>query len=298
MGLLKLLFIEFGLRGSLLLGNALLDGDHFLLGQRAAAHGNQRNDPADDRQSKLEYHGHPEDGRGGRIRGLGHRGGVAQQRHSAGSDHSGKRGDELIDQAVGAGDNGGDITPAAVQLKVNGIRHVRGVGGGDAHIGAVLQKAQHHIDDHGRAAHDADLLGVNDNEEQDFLIESESHNKTYFDGGVRPKDGGWVKIQNGVPVIVAASYENAIQGDVFNADVAEGGATANDEITTSEITVIAGEGNVTIANAAGKKVVVSNILGQIVATQVLTSDNAVIAAPQGVVVVAVEGEEAVKAIVR
>ena len=139
---------------------------------------------------------------------------------------------------------------------------------------------------------------VNDNEEQDFLIESESHNKTYFDGGVRPKDGGWVKIQNGVPVIVAASYENAIQGDVFNADVAEGGATANDEITTSEITVIAGEGNVTIANAAGKKVVVSNILGQIVATQVLTSDNAVIAAPQGVVVVAVEGEEAVKAIVK
>ena len=94
---------------------------------------------------------------------------------------------------------------------------------------------------------------VNDNEEQDFLIESESHNKTYFDGGVRPKDGGWVKIQNGVPVIVAASYENAIQGDVFNADVAEGGATANDEITTSEITVIAGEGNVTIANAAGKR---------------------------------------------
>ena len=138
----------------------------------------------------------------------------------------------------------------------------------------------------------------NDNEEQDFLIESESHNKTYFDGGVRPKDGGWVKIQNGVPVIVAASYENAIQGDVFNADVAEGGATANDEVTTSEITIIAGEGNVTIANAAGKKVVVSNILGQIVATQVLTSDNAVIAAPQGVVVVAVEGEEAVKAIVK
>ena len=96
----------------------------------------------------------------------------------------------------------------------------------------------------------------------------------------------------------AEDFEDAIQGDVFNADVAEGGATANDEITTSEVTVIAGEGNVTIANAAGKKVVVSNILGQTIATQVLTSDNAVIAAPQGVVVVAVEGEEAVKAIVK
>ena len=141
---------------------------------------------------------------------------------------------------------------------------------------------------------------INDNEEQDFLIESESWGKkTAFDGDVRPlTNGGWIKIQNGVPVIVAEDFEDAIQGDVFNADVAEGGATANDEITTSEVTIIAGEGNVTIANAAGKKVVVSNILGQVVATQVLTSDNAVIAAPQGVVVVAVEGEEAVKAIVR
>ena len=111
--------------------------------------------------------------------------------------------------------------------------------------------------------------------------------------------GGWVKIQNGVPVIVSAEFETeAAQADVFNVEVTEGGATANDEITTSEVTIIAGEGNVTIANAAGKKVVVSIILGQVVATQVLTSDNAVIAAPQGVVVVAVEGEEAVKAIVR
>lgn len=141
---------------------------------------------------------------------------------------------------------------------------------------------------------------INDNEEQDFLIESESWGKkTAFDGDVRPlTNGGWIKIQNGVPVIVAEDFEDAIQGDVFNADVAEGGVTANDEITTSEVTIIAGEGNVTIANAAGKKVVVSNILGQTIATQVLTSDNAVIAAPQGVVVVAVEGEEAVKAIVK
>ena len=47
-----------------------------------------------------------------------------------------------------------------------------------------------------------------------------------------------------------------------------------------------------------KKVVITNILGQTVANTVITSDNATIAAPQGVVVVAVEGEEAVKAIVK
>ena len=106
-------------------------------------------------------------------------------------------------------------------------------------------------------------------------------------------------MQNTAPVIVKTDYEDAVaSADLFNVDTNAGDATANDEITTSEVTVIAGEGNVTIAYAACKKVVVSNILGQTIATQVLTSDNAVIAAPQGVVVVAVEGEEAVKAIVK
>ncbi|WP_279136810.1 DUF6383 domain-containing protein [Parabacteroides johnsonii] len=74
--------------------------------------------------------------------------------------------------------------------------------------------------------------------------------------------------------------------------------TANEGVEVSEVTVIAGEGNVTVVGAAGKKVVISNILGQSVANTVITSDNATIAAPQGVVVVAVEGEEAVKAIVK
>jgi len=74
--------------------------------------------------------------------------------------------------------------------------------------------------------------------------------------------------------------------------------TANGDVEVSEVTVIAGNGNVTVAGAQGKKVVISNILGQTVANTVIASDNATIAAPQGVVVVAVEGEEAVKAIVK
>ena len=76
-------------------------------------------------------------------------------------------------------------------------------------------------------------------------------------------------------------------------------ATANEDvISASSVKVIAGNGQITINGAAGKKVVVSNILGQVVANTVITSDNATIAAPQGIVVVAVEGEEAVKAIVK
>ena len=74
--------------------------------------------------------------------------------------------------------------------------------------------------------------------------------------------------------------------------------TANEGVEVATVKVIAGESNVTVAGAQGKKVVITNILGQTIANTVLTSDNATIAAPAGVVVVAVEGEAAVKAIVK
>ena len=98
---------------------------------------------------------------------------------------------------------------------------------------------------------------------------------------------------NGLLVVKSDSDENMI-ASLKAPDY----ATSNEDVAVSEVTVIATEGGVQIAGAAGKKVVISNILGQVVANTVLTSDNAVIAAPQGVVVVAVEGEEAVKAIVK
>ena len=105
---------------------------------------------------------------------------------------------------------------------------------------------------------------------------------------------GWIKYHNGVPVVTSQKSE----AEVFNLAQTEEEATANETIAASAVTVIAGEGNVTIAGAAGKKVVIANILGQTIANTVLTSDNATIAAPAGVVVVAVEGEAAVKAIVK
>ena len=74
--------------------------------------------------------------------------------------------------------------------------------------------------------------------------------------------------------------------------------TANEGIEVSEVKVISGNGQITIMGAAGKKVVVSNILGKVVATQTIASDNATIAVPAGIVAVAVEGEAAVKAVVK
>ena len=70
------------------------------------------------------------------------------------------------------------------------------------------------------------------------------------------------------------------------------------EPSLSTISVIATDGGVIISGAQGKKVTISNVLGQTVANTVVSSDKAEIAAPAGVVVVAVEGEAAVKAIVK
>ena len=102
----------------------------------------------------------------------------------------------------------------------------------------------------------------------------------------------YVRNLNGVLVVSSAN-----EGVKVSVETAEA-PTANEGVEVSEVTVIAQNGAVRIANAEGKKVVITNILGQTIANTVITSSDAVIAAPAGVVVVAVEGEEAVKAIVK
>lgn len=67
---------------------------------------------------------------------------------------------------------------------------------------------------------------------------------------------------------------------------------------TTGVKVVAENGSVTVLNASGKRVVISNVLGQTVANTVLTSDRATVSAPKGVVLVAVEGEPVVKALVK
>ena len=74
--------------------------------------------------------------------------------------------------------------------------------------------------------------------------------------------------------------------------------TANEAISATDVKVVALDGAVNVKNAAGKNVVVSTILGQIVANEVLTSDNATISVPAGIAIVSVDGEEAVKVSVK
>ena len=131
-----------------------------------------------------------------------------------------------------------------------------------------------------------------DNDAKTFVIET-GYKALNEDATI---DGrGYLRYDNGV-VYVTDNIEDA---EVFKANLDETRIpTANEGINASEVSVIASEGKVIINGAQGKAVVISNILGQTIANTVISSDNATIAAPQGVVVVAVEGEAAVKAIVK
>ena len=79
--------------------------------------------------------------------------------------------------------------------------------------------------------------------------------------------------------------------EVFNVRETSSIPTANEEITAEGNVIVAGtNGAVVVKGAEGKNVIVSTILGKVVANEVVSSDNATIAAPQGVVVVSVDGE--------
>ena len=131
-------------------------------------------------------------------------------------------------------------------------------------------------------------------ETDNFLIESEGDK-------IVPSDnkGGWIKIQNGVPVIAKYSnYNEAAQdAEVFNLEATDEDPTANEAVEAAEVSVVATQGAIIVKGAAGKVVTVANILGQTIANQVAASDNVTIAAPAGVAVVTVDGE-ATKVVVK
>ena len=118
----------------------------------------------------------------------------------------------------------------------------------------------------------------------------------------------WLKMHNGCLVLTDASStfgaaktggDGALVFNAYSKTEDDDMVTSNDNINNVEgVSVVAGNGTVTIQGAAGKSVVISNILGKVVAETVLTSDNATITVPAGIVAVAVDGEEAVKVVVK
>ena len=114
-------------------------------------------------------------------------------------------------------------------------------------------------------------------------------------------------MQNGCLVLTRGDSEfNAAKTGsdgalIFNAyrkTDAEDMVTSIEGANAEGVSIVAGNGTVTVQGAAGKSIVITNILGKVVAETVLTSDNATIAVPAGIVAVAVEGEAAVKVVVK
>ena len=121
------------------------------------------------------------------------------------------------------------------------------------------------------------------------VIESGDEDGTYV---IRNKTNGYL-IQINNQLTLGSDIEGATR---FLVDPDE--TVANENINTSSIKVVATNGAIIVKGAAGKNVAISNVLGQTIANTVVSSDEATISAPAGVVVVAVEGEAAVKAIVK
>jgi hypothetical protein len=141
------------------------------------------------------------------------------------------------------------------------------------------------------------------NEEKRFYIESETKHRT-IDGNpkIAPVQGGWIKLQNFVPVLSRGSFEDAISNaDIFNVAKPTGwqdGEPTLNEAVAGKSYVVAGTDEISILNAAGKQVTVTNLLGQTLVNKTLKGNNEKISIAKGLVIVNIEGEEAVKAIVK
>ena len=125
---------------------------------------------------------------------------------------------------------------------------------------------------------------VVDHETESFIIET---------GYKYPKEGSKIENERGYlrwingNLVVTNNHEDA---EVFSLKNDDRTPTANEEISADNVVVAGVNGAIVVKGAEGKNVIVSTILGKVVANEVLTSDNATIAAPAGIVVVSVDGE--------
>ena len=125
------------------------------------------------------------------------------------------------------------------------------------------------------------------------IVESTTDPDMYVVRQSNSKDGMvWLSALNGI--LTWGEQDDAMLFDITRAEA----PTANEGVAATEVKIIATDGAINIKNAAGKNVVISTILGQIVANEVLTSDNATISVPAGIAIVSVDGEEAVKVSVK
>ena len=76
------------------------------------------------------------------------------------------------------------------------------------------------------------------------------------------------------------------------------GPTSNEKAVVSDVTVIGEKSRVIVRNAASRKITVVNILGQVISMRYATSDYFAIPAPQGAVLVVIDGKPTQKVLVK
>ena len=142
------------------------------------------------------------------------------------------------------------------------------------------------------------------NYEKRFYIESEAPDRNPQENNkIAPEYRGNIRINYGAAILERNTFGGISYADIFNVaeppftDWQDGKATLNENIA-SEVKIIAGEEFITIYNAVGKHIVVSNLLGRTIVNKTLTSNNEVIKAPKGFVVATVDGEKSFKLMVK
>lgn len=131
------------------------------------------------------------------------------------------------------------------------------------------------------------LWALEVNENGSYLLENQQEKNSLTQVEKYP----YVGIVNNVVVMSKTGVE-------FSVETAPA-PVANEEIEApTTVKVIGGVGEFSIRNAHGKKITVSNILGQTIATRIVSSDYVTVPTTRGVVIVSVEGDKAYKVIVK
>ena len=157
--------------------------------------------------------------------------------------------------------------------------------------GEVVSKMEVGNDSYNMAKFAFKMIDEKDNE---FIVELGDG----YDKKEVAKGESWAQVSN---VVIEPSYLRWVNGNLvvtrdineaahFTMEASDKEATANENIAAGNVVVAGVDGAVVVKGAEGKNVIVSTILGKVVANEVVSSDNATIAAPAGIVVVSVDGE--------
>lgn len=126
-----------------------------------------------------------------------------------------------------------------------------------------------------------------------FAFKVNEHGGYLLENHKELKNGGkpYVGVVNGFVVLEQFPHV------AFEVEAASA-PTANEEMNVSEIKVISSDGQVIVSNASGRKITLSNILGQTIGVRRASSEYFAMPATSGIVLVTVEGDTTYKVIVK